>query len=122
MATRITRMISLSRDNIMQITQQADFFDSFPELAHLKPTFNDCRAAFNESAKKNGCRCRADTNVLYPCVSAFLTALEGFKTENPDVVQRFIRLVAKDDKVESTGVTIYYSPPNTSAPTRYTFP
>jgi hypothetical protein len=122
MSKRITRMISISRDNIMQFAQAGNFFDAVPELAHLKPNFDECRAAFDASAKKHGCRCRADTGVLYPCVSAFLTTLEEFKTTNPDAVQKFIRFVAKDDNIESTGVTIYYAPPNVSAPMRYAFP
>ena len=106
----------------MQLTQQADFFEKLPALAHLKPLFDECRAAFNESAKKNGCRCRADTTVLFNCVSPFLLALDGFKETEPETVQQFIRYVAKDDNVGSTGVTIYYSSADSTTPVRYSFP
>ena len=122
MTQHITRMISISRDNIMHFTTQTDFFETIPELSQLKPTFDECRAAFDASAIKSGCRCRADTALLYPCVSAFLSTLEDFKTTNPEAIKKFIRLVAKDDNIESTGVTIYYALPTTSKPIRYTFP
>jgi hypothetical protein len=122
MSQRITRMISLNRDNIMQITQRPDFFEKMPALANLIPLFDECRAAFDESAKKSGCRCRADTTVLFNCVSPFLVALEKCKETDPETVQQFVRYIAKDENVESTGVTIYYSAPNETTPQRYMFP
>lgn len=122
MNKRFTRMISLNRDNIIQITQQADFFEKIPELLHVKEPLDQCRAAFNESAKQNGCRCRADTTLLFGCISLFLTTLEDFKQTNPAAIEKFLRYIAKDDNVESTGVTIYYAAPNTTTPVRYTFP
>ena len=119
---RITRMISISRDNIVQMMQQEDFFTAVPGLADLKDQFGECKAAYEESGKKQGCRCRADTNLLAPCITAFLTRLETAKENNAELVQQFLQFVAKTPNVEHTGVTIYYAPPNGGEPQRYTYP
>jgi len=122
MAQRITRMISISRDNIMQFGQQDAFFTAVPGMANLKETFAGCQTAFAQSAKDRGCRCRADTNLLSPCVTAFLDALNESKAGDQAVMNDFIRFVAKTPNIETTGVTIYYAPPNGDAPQRYSYP
>lgn len=118
-----SRMISLNRDNILQSTKQADFFTENPGLLSTKESLDQCRAAFDASARKQGCRCRADTTLLFSCVFNFLAALEAAKHENPEVVLQFVRYIAKTDDITSTCVTIYYSGPDSSAPPqRYQFP
>lgn len=118
----MTRMISISRDNIMHMTAQADFFDRNPQLTGVKEQIDACRAAFDESAKKQGCRCRADTNLLFGCVTAFINTLEEAKTTNPELVKQFVQYVAKSDDITNTKVTLYYVPPNSSTPARYVYP
>ena len=122
MAHNFTRMLSLNRDNIVQMTAQPDFFSSNPGLVALKQQLDDCRAAFNVSAKKAGCRCRADTKLLAGCVSAFLETLETAKQTDPEIVQQFVKYAAKTDNIASTGVTVFYAKPNETTPTRYLFP
>jgi hypothetical protein len=122
MTQRITRMISISRDNIMQFAQQQPFFDAVPGLANLQPQFEACRAAYDKSASERGCRCRADNNVLSPCMTAFIEALLHAKENDQETMRQFIQFVAKTPNIETTGVTIYYSPPDGSAPQRHTFP
>lgn len=117
-----TRMISLNRDNIVHMTSQPEFFTKNPGLADLEQRMADCRAAFDTSAKKAGCRCRADTTLLTGCVSAFLETLENAKQENPEIVQQFVKYAAKADDITGTGVTIFYVRPNETTPTRYQFP
>jgi hypothetical protein len=115
-------MISLNRDNVVQMTAQPDFFSVNPGLAGLKQQLDDCRDAFNTSARKAGCRCRADTTLLAGCVSAFLETLENAKQTDPEVVQQFVKYAAKTDNIAATGVTIFYAKPNETTPTRYLFP
>ncbi|NBT75279.1 MAG: hypothetical protein EBT15_04790 [Betaproteobacteria bacterium] len=122
MTQRITRMISIGRDNIMQLMQQDNFFAAVPGLMPLKAQFEACRAAYDQSAKDRGCRCRADLNTLNPCLAAFLDTLEAAKENNRELMNQFIQFVAKTPNIETTGVTIYYAPPNGSAPQRYTYP
>lgn len=122
MGHNFTRMISLNRDNIMQMTTQPDFFTRNPGLESLQQLLTDCREAFNVSAKKAGCRCRADTTLLAGCVSAFLETLESAKQTEPEVVQQFVQYAAKTEDIASTGVTIFYAKPNETTPTRYLFP
>ena len=122
MTQRITRMISISRDNIVQFTQQQEFFDAVPGLVNLQPQFTECRAAYDKSARERGCRCRADNNVLSPCMTAFIEALLHAKEHNQDTMRQFIQFVAKTPDIETTGVTIYYSAPDGSAPQRHSFP
>jgi len=118
----MTRMVSISRDNIMHMVAQPDFFEKNPQLISVKESMDACRAAFEESAKKQGCRCRADTNLLFKCISTFINTLEEAKTTNPEIVHQFVRYVAKADDIANTKVTIYYVPPNSSTPARYVFP
>jgi hypothetical protein len=119
---RISRMISLNRDNILSVTQTPDFYTRNPLLAPLQPKMDECRAAFYKSGQERGCRCRADGTLLHGCVSEFLELLNNAKETNPEAIQEFIRCVAKADDVTSTGVTIYYAPPDSTDPVRYTFP
>jgi len=122
MGQNFTRMISLNRDNIVQMTTQPDFFTRNPGLESLQQQLTDCREAFNVSAKKAGCRCRADTTLLAGCVSNFLETLEAAKQTAPEVVQQFVQYAAKTDNIAGTGVTIFYAKPNETTPTRYLFP
>jgi hypothetical protein len=122
MGQNFTRMISLNRDNIVQMTTQPDFFTRNPGLESLQQQLTDCREAFNVSAKKAGCRCRADTTLLAGCVSNFLETLEAAKQTAPEVVQQFVQYAAKTDNITGTGVTIFYAKPNETTPTRYLFP
>jgi hypothetical protein len=122
MAQRITRMISISRDNIMQFGRQDDFFNAVPGMLPLKEQFNACHDAYEKSAKERGCRCRADNNVLSPCVQAFVDSLNASKESDGDVMRQFIQFVAKTPNIETTGVTIYYAPPNGDTPQRYAYP
>jgi hypothetical protein len=119
---RISRMISLNRDNILTITQAPDFYTRNPLLEPLRTKMDECRAAFNKSGQERGCRCRADGTLLHGCVSEMLELLNGAKETDPEAIQEFIRCVAKTDDVASTGVTIYYAPPDSTDPVRYTFP
>lgn len=122
MVNNMTRMLSLNRDNILQLVKTPDFFERNPSLNPLKETMDACNAAFENSAKNAGCRCRADTTLIAGCVSEFLETLEAAKQTNPEAVQQFVRYVAKTDDIASTGVTIFYARPNETTPTRYLFP
>ncbi len=122
MAQRITRMISIGRDNIMQFMQSDDFFVAVPSMVPFKTQFEACRAAYDQSGKDRGCRCRADAKLLAPCITTFIDALNASKDGNQDLMLQFIRFVAKTPNIETTGVTIYYAPPDGTAPQRYTYP
>jgi len=122
MTQRITRMISISRDNIMQFGRQDEFFAAVPGMTALKEPFNDCHAAYEKSARERGCRCRADNNTLSPCVQAFIDALNTSKEGDQETMRQFIQFVAKTPNIETTGVTIYYAPPNGDTPQRYSYP
>lgn len=122
MTQRITRMISISRDNIMQFGRQDEFFNAVPGMLPLKEKFTECSAAYEQSAKERGCRCRADNNVLSPCVQAFIDTLNASKDGDREIMRQFIQFVAKTPNIETTGVTIYYAPPNGDTPQRYSYP
>jgi hypothetical protein len=120
---RISRTLSVGRDNIVRYASDADFFEKNPGIESLRPQFEECRAAYAKSGAEKGCSCRADANLLVPCITAFIQLLVNAKTENPQVVQDFIKYVAKTDDIENTGVTIYFRAIDGSADlTRYEFP
>lgn len=106
----------------MQFGRQDDFYTAVPGMSALKEQFNACHAAYEQSAKERGCRCRADNNVLSPCIQAFIDALNSSKDGDQEVMRQFIQFVAKTPSVETTGVTIYYAPPNGDTPQRYMYP
>lgn len=115
-------MISVNRDNILLMTKDEVFYEKNPGLAFLRPEMDACRDAFDASAKKAGCRCRADAGLLHGCVSKFLNTLEAAKGLNKNVVEDFVRFVAKNDDITGVGVTAFYMRPNEQTPHRYTFP
>lgn len=108
MATRVSRMISLSRDNILRFTETADFYEKNPALQRLEASMRDCREAFAASGKKAGCSCRADVNLLTACVTTFIQTLMDAKTNNPAAVEDFVRYVAKTNDIAGTAITIYF--------------
>jgi len=120
---RISRVLSVGRDNIVRYASDADFFTKNPGLESLRPQFDECRAAYAKSGADKGCSCRADTNLLVPCITAFIQLLLEAKTNNPQTVQDFVKYVAKTDDIANTGVTIYFRAIDGSAElTRYEFP
>ena len=121
MAT-ITRMVSISRDNIINMFEQPDFFTRNQALVDIQPLAASSLAAFYESAKKAGCRCRADTSLLTNAIMALLDKLEAARQTEPETVQQFIRYVAKAEDIAHTGVTIHYIHPGTNSLRRYVFP
>lgn len=122
MTQRITRMISISRDNIMQFGRQPEFYTAVPGMLSLKDAFDGCHAAFEQSARERGCRCRADHNAVHPCIAAFIDTLNAAKDGDQELMRQFIQFVAKTPNIETTGVTIYYAPTNGSEPQRHTYP
>jgi hypothetical protein len=106
----------------MQFGRQDDFFSAVPGMTPLKEQFKACNDAFEKSAKERGCRCRADSNVFSPCVQAFVDTLNSSKDGDQEIMRQFIQFVAKTPNIETTGVTIYYAPPNGDAPQRYSYP
>jgi hypothetical protein len=123
MTRRFSRMISLSRDNIIRFVNEPEFFSKNPGLQPLAEQMAACVAAFNKSGAERGCRCRADASLLAPCMSAFIQTLVQAKDNNPDVVQDFIKYAAKRDQIDDTGITIYFSGLDGSAELhRYEFP
>jgi hypothetical protein len=115
-------MISVNRDNILMMTKDAVFYEKNPGLLPLKDEMDGCRAAFDASAKKAGCRCRADAGLLHSCVSKFLTTLDAAKETNKAMVEDFVKFVSKSDNITGVGVTVFYVIPNEKTPHRYTFP
>jgi hypothetical protein len=122
MPQRITRMISISRDNIMQFSRQDDFFNAVPGMRDLKEKFVECNAAYEQSARERGCRCRADNNLLSPCISAFIDRLNDAKENDQELMRQFMQFVAKTPNIETTGITIYYAPADGGAPQRHSYP
>lgn len=106
----------------MQFGRQDEFFNAVPGMLTLKEKFNACHAAYEKSAKERGCRCRADTDTLSPCVQEFITTLNNSKENDQEIMRQFIQFVAKTPNIETTGVTIYYAPANGTAPQRYMYP
>lgn len=121
--TRISRTLSVGRDNIVRYASDAEFFTKNPGIESLKPQFDECRTAYAKSGAEKGCSCRADANLLIPCITAFIELLLAAKTDNPQIVQDFIKYVAKTDDIENTGVVIYFRAIDGSTElTRYEFP
>lgn len=103
-------MISIGRENITRVSAEPEFYTKNPAFAALKQQMDDCRKAFQESGRKAGCHCRADTKLLVPCITAFMQTLTNAKeNENEyETVNNFIRYVAKTDNIDGVGVTVYF--------------
>jgi hypothetical protein len=106
----ITRMVSISRDNIIRMSAEPEFYVKNPAFESIKDEMDNCRKAFNDSGRKAGCHCRADTKLLIPCVTAFLSILTQAKEneEQYDVVNNFVKYVAKSDDITGTGISVYF--------------
>lgn len=117
-----SRMISVNRDNILMMTKDPTFYEKNPGLAFLQPEIDSCRAAFDASAKKAGCRCRADATLVHGCVLKFLTTLETAKQINKPIVEDFVRFVAKTEDIKNVGISVFYTKPGEKTPYRYIFP
>ncbi|NCV20548.1 MAG: hypothetical protein EBV45_01145 [Chloroflexi bacterium] len=116
-------MISLNRDNILRFVAEPDFFVKNPGMQPIAQQMTDCNNAFAKSAAEKGCRCRADTSLLTPCVTAFIRLLVDAKQSNSSIVTDFVKYAAKKDQIDGIAVTIYFSDLNGgSTLQRYEFP
>lgn len=105
---RPSRIISLGRDNIIRYAKAADFYDRNPGLQPVQEQLAACIAEYDKDVEVKGCACRADPNVLTPGLNALIALLMASKTDNVNVVQDFIKYVAKTDNPTNIGITIYY--------------
>lgn len=103
-------MVSIGRDNIVRMSGEQEFYDKNPAFLTVKDEMAECRKAFNESGRAAGCHCRADTKLLVPCLTAFIDILLRAKEDENqyDVVNNFVRYVAKSDDIAGTGVSVYF--------------
>lgn len=92
------------------MSSEQQFYDKNPAFLAIRETMADCRKAFNDSGRKAGCHCRADTKLLMPCVEAFINILlQAQKNEEQyDVVNNFVRYVAQKDDISKVGVHVYF--------------
>lgn len=109
---RITGRYSLSIDAFGGHIFADDFFAVFPEFQDLQPLADECRAVREAELAKKNCRCRINSRWMQPFVDKVLDGFIAAKTQNHDLVRRFIRLVAAreaDENVDSLAVYVIYN-------------
>lgn len=118
----VSSFTSLSRDNIIRLVSNPNFFVKNPSLKPHEEAIAACREAYAQSKKNSSCGCGGNTKLLTPCFEDLLTALEEFKQTNPDAVADFVRHVTGQTVGEHRiNVTVYYTKNRGSAPHRYEF-
>jgi hypothetical protein len=99
----------LSRDDLYKLISQDDFFTCNPAFAALQAAVAQCRAAYDESAKKSTCGCGGATALVLPCLDAALDLAEQLKTDDPAAIQTLITYLGeKRADPTITTFTIYY--------------
>ena len=119
----VSKMVSISRDNLVRMMSDNEFYEKNAAFNDAKSVMESCTAAYNESGRRAGCHCRADTKLLIPCLDKFIAILEDAKENEDtyDVVNDFVRYVSKDQDISNVGVSLYFQATNSDAMKRYEY-
>ena len=119
----VSKMVSISRDNLVRMMSDNEFYEKNAAFNDAKSFMESCTAAYNESGRRAGCHCRADTKLLIPCLDKFIAILEDAKENEDeyDVVNDFVRYVSKDQDISNVGVSLYFQATNSDAMKRYEY-
>jgi hypothetical protein len=116
-------MCSISRDNIVRMMSDNEFYDKNPAFVDVRKEMEECTTAYHESGRKAGCHCRADTKLLRPCLNTFIAILEEAKEdeERYETVNDFVRYVSKDSDISNVGVSLFFQATNDAEMQRYEY-
>jgi|LakMenEpi03Aug12_release.lakeMendotaPanAssembly.Ray.scaffolds.fasta_scaffold575715_2 hypothetical protein len=101
--------ITLSRDDFFKIVAAPDFIEHNPAFAPVQENLAQCKAAYDESAKKKSCSCGGSPQLIFGCLDATVELLERFREENPAAVAALLAYVQqKRNDPRINGFTLYY--------------
>lgn len=111
---------ALSRDDIIRLLFEKDFFASNPALAAIAPTINSCKIAYVKDAA--GRCCGGNVGIMFPAIDALFQKLGELKQENSPAIQTFCDFLARKKGFDSASFMIYYRKTKEGRPERLSIP
>lgn len=111
---------ALSRDDIIKLLFERDFFASNPELAPIAQTINDCKIAYVKSAY--GRCCGGNIGLMFPAIDALFQKLGELKQEKSPAVKTFCDFLARKKGFDDASFMIYYRKKKEGRPERLSLP
>lgn len=111
---------ALSRDDMIRLLFEKDFFASNPELASIAPTVNGCKIAYVKDTSRRCCG--GNVGIMFPAIDALFQKLGELKEANSPAVQTFCDFLARKKGFDNAQFMIYYRKTKEGKPERLSLP
>lgn len=111
---------ALSRDDIIKLLFEQDFFASNPALHCIAEKINTCKIAYVKDAA--GRCCGGNVSIMFPAIDALVQRLGELKQENDCGVQTFCDFLARKKGFNNAQFMIYYRKTKQGRPERLSLP
>lgn len=111
---------AMSRDDVIHLLFEKDFFAANPALADIAQTVNECKIAYvNDSY--NRC-CGGWPGLMFPAIDALFSKLRELKETDPASVAHFCRFIQQRRNYSEQQFLIYYRKDTKGRPERLALP
>jgi hypothetical protein len=111
---------ALSRDDVIRLLFEKDFFASNPALADIAETVNECKIGY---VKDSYARCCGGwPGLMFPALDALFGKLRELKETDPAAVQNFCSFVQQRGNYSESQFLIYYRKGKEGRPERLAIP
>lgn len=111
---------ALSRDDLIKLLFEKDFFASNPALRPIAETINNCKLAYVKDAR--GRCCGGNIGIMFPAIDALFQKLGDLKQENDPGVKTFCDFLARKKGFDTAQFMIYYRKTKEGRPERLSLP
>jgi hypothetical protein len=111
---------ALSRDDIVRILFEKDFFANNPALASIAQIVNPCKIAYVKDSY--GRCCGGNMGLMFPALEALFDKLRELKETDQDAVKTFCDFLAKKKGYDTASFMIYYRKQKSGPPIRIALP
>lgn len=111
---------ALSRDDVISLLFEKDFFASNPALAPIGQVVNECKVAYiNDSYSR--C-CGGWAGFMFPAIDALFSKLRELKETDPAAIENFCRFIQQRRNYSEQQFLIYYRKGKEGRPERLALP
>lgn len=111
---------ALSRDDIVRLLFEKDFFASNPALRSIADIVNKCKIEYVKDA--SGRCCGGNIGIMFPALDALFQKLGELKQANDPGVKTFCDFLALKKGFDKAEFMIYYRKSKEGRPTRLSLP
>jgi hypothetical protein len=111
---------ALSRDDIIKLLFEKDFFANNQALIPIADKINKCKIAYVKSAY--GHCCGGNIGLMFPAIDALFEKLSALKKEDQAAIDTFCRYLGHKKGYDKAEFTVYYRKTNEGKPIKLSLP